>query len=305
LNITTDKIIIDSKMMQDALDVSIPENLIFDDLGLVWMRHTSRLLTFLDRGEFIDEAVSNSHIAAAFVTRDIERAISGSSIYPILVDDPRWYYYTLMNYCAKKRRKSVPTSIHESTIVHPTAHISPTNVKIGKRCVVEPNVTILDDVEMGDDCVIRAGAVLGINGFEMKRTTRGILSVEHDGKVIIGNRVEIGPNNTIIKGFHQRNTIIGDDTKYDALVHFAHGAQIGKRGLIAANAMIAGSATIGDDVWIAPSTAISSYVTIGDHAFITIGSVVVKDVPPFGKVTGNFAIPHSRFIANLKKSVAE
>lgn len=48
---------------------------------------------------------------------------------------------------------------------------------------------------------IRAGAIIGVDGFEHKKTTRGLLSVIHDGEVIINERAEVGPNNTIIKGF--------------------------------------------------------------------------------------------------------
>jgi UDP-3-O-[3-hydroxymyristoyl] glucosamine N-acyltransferase len=296
---------IDAKLLQDTLGISIPAGMVFDDLGLVSMQHALRLITFIDRREFINEAINNPNIVAAFVTTEMKEYLVDSTMFPILVDEPRWYYYTLFNHLVKMLRKDIPTEIDTSAIVHPTAFVASINVKIGKNCLIEPNVTILDSVEIGDDCIVRAGAVLGINGFEMKRTSRGILMVEHDGKVIIGNKIEIGPNNTIIKGFHYRHTIIGDDTKFDALIHFAHCAQIGKRCRIAAQAMIAGSATIGDDVWIGPNASVSSGVTIGDNAFITLGSVVVKNVPSFSKVTGNFAIPHDKFIANLKKSIAE
>jgi UDP-3-O-[3-hydroxymyristoyl] glucosamine N-acyltransferase len=296
---------IDSKILLDALGILIPADMFFDDLGWISMRHLPRLITFLDKKEFIDEALNNPNIAAAFVTAELKEFLSGSAIYPLVVDDPRWYYYTLFNYLAKKGRRIVPANIDASAIIHSTAFVAQQNVIIGKNCIIEPNVTILDGVEIGEDCVVRAGAVLGISGFEMKRTSHGILPVEHDGTVIIGNQVEIGPNNTIIKGFHNRHTVIGNETKFDALVHFAHGAKIGKRSLIAAHAMIAGSATIGDDVWIGPSASVSSGVCIGNNAFITLGSVVVKNVPPFGKVSGNFAIPHKKFIENLIKSVTE
>jgi UDP-3-O-[3-hydroxymyristoyl] glucosamine N-acyltransferase len=69
--------------------------------------------------------------------------------------------------------------------------------------------------------------------------------------------------------------------------------------------LIAGSATIGDDVWIVPNASVSSGIIIGDNAFITIGSVVVKNVPSSSKVSGNFAIPHNKFIENLKRIVSE
>lgn len=45
--------------------------------------------------------------------------------------------------------------------------------------------------------------------------------------------------------------------------------------------------TIGDDVWIGANSCIKAGVTIGDGAIIGMGSVVVKDVPPFAIVAGN------------------
>jgi len=294
---------IDLAIIRDALGILIPDGMAFDDLGLVSMQHARRLITFLDRGEFINEALNNGNIAAAFVTPDLINALAGSSIYPILVDDPRWYYYTLHNHLAKMQAIDVPTQIDASAIVHSTAYISPKNVQIGRNCIIEPNVTILDGAEIDECCIVRAGAVLGISDLEVKRTSRGILEVEHDGKLVIGNRVLIGANTVVPKGFHFRHTIIGDDTKFGSLVHCAHGAQIGKRCIIAPLALIGGGVSIGDDVWIGASAAISNQVTIGSGASITIGSVVTKDVAIKQRVTGNFAIPHEIFLRRLKESL--
>ena len=81
---------------------------------------------------------------------------------------------------------------------------------------------ILGSAIIGENCIIRAGAIIGASGFEHKRTSKGILSVMHDGRVRIANEVEIGADTNIAKGFYGRDTIIGDQTKIDALVHVAH-----------------------------------------------------------------------------------
>ena len=44
---------------------------------------------------------------------------------------------------------------------------------------------------------------------------------------------------------------------------------------------------IGDCVWLGSDVTISGNVTIGEGAIVAIGSVVVKDVPPFAVVGGN------------------
>lgn len=48
-----------------------------------------------------------------------------------------------------------------------------------------------------------------------------------------------------------------------------------------------GDVNIGNDVWIGRQAIIRGGVTIGDGAIIGLGSVVVKDVPPYAIVGGN------------------
>lgn len=49
--------------------------------------------------------------------------------------------------------------------------------------------------------------------------------------------------------------------------------------MIAANAMIGGSAVLGEDVWIAPSVTVRDGLSIGDKSFIGLGAVLTKNVP--------------------------
>lgn len=259
------------------------------------------MLSFIDDAKYVGLVNSNESIAAIFVTKDIERELR-SGIDKIVVDDPRWCFFSLVNYLAnsKKRERS---KISNKAVIAEGATIAPFGVVIEDNVVVEPGVIVMQDVTIREGVVVRAGAVLGVDGFEHKKTSKGLLTVVHDGELVVERNAEIGPNNTIIKGFSYRATIVGEDTKLDALVHYAHGVQSGKRCLIAANAMIAGHVTLGDDVWVGPSASISNRINVGDGAFITIGSVVVRDVGNGQKVTGNFAIPHATFIRNLKNQV--
>jgi UDP-3-O-[3-hydroxymyristoyl] glucosamine N-acyltransferase len=279
-----------------CLDSLMVETLAFSNSTLP---HT---LTFLDDQKFLAEINNNSNIAVVITTKALAEFIqSGKHI--LISEDPRFDFYTLLNKVGRSRYKQWNSIISGTATIHETAFVSPFNVIIGNNTLIEPNVTILNDVEIGDHCIVRSGSVIGAEGFEHKRTSKGILSVYHDGKVIIGNNVHIGALNAISKGFSFRNTIIGDDCKTDNLVHIAHAVQIGKRGLFPASCMIAGSVTIEDDVWIGPNASVSSGLTIHKNAYITLGSVVTKNVPEGEKVTGNFAVPHRLFMANLKKTI--
>lgn len=272
-----------------------------DGLGVVGSKTFDSHLSFISDAKYLSEANENECLKAIFTTRELSSELRGD-IVSIEVDDPKWYFFSLVNYLARNKCRE-RTVISESATIHRTVSIAEEGVVIGDNVIIEPHVTIMPDVLIGDGAIIRAGAVLGVDGYEHKRTSKGLLSVAHDGRVLIGQNVEVGVNCNVSKGFAYRDTIIGQGTKLDALVHYAHGAQCGMNCMVVASAMIGGNVTIGNDVWIGPNASISNRISIGDGAFVTLGSVVVKDVSAGDKVTGNFAIPHLRFIRNLKASV--
>ena len=293
---------INNQLLEEVLGLKPSEEIACDNLGLV-AHSEPNMLTFVDDQRFIQEAVDNSNVTALFISEQLASKIESTRIRKIICDDPRYYFYSLWNYLNKAAYQKSPATIHPTANIHPQAFVSDYNVEIGKNVVIEPNATILPDVVIGDDCVIRAGAVLGSEGYEFKRTSRGILSVFHDGKVILGNNVEIGANSCLDKGFHYRDTKIGDSTKIDNLVHISHCVHVGKKCFIIAGSMVSGTVTIKDDVWLGPTSTIAPYVVIENEAFVTIGSVVTQNVNERGWVTGNFAIPHQKFLLNLKRSL--
>ncbi|WP_203363285.1 DapH/DapD/GlmU-related protein [Bacillus sp. REN10] len=294
----------DLTQISNILGIQLPLDVHFDLLGLV-DSNKSNTLTFIDNKRFLHTLVNNKNISAVFVTQELANEVQqkNSSIQLIICEDPRYSFYFLYNHISKKEYKKEYNVIDNTASIHDTVHIAEYNVRIGKNVIIEPNVTILSDVVIKENSIIRAGTIIGSEGFEHKRTTKGILSVFHDGKVIIDSNVEIGANTCIDKGFSFRKTLIGKNTKIDNLVHIAHGVQIGDNCLIAASSMIAGSVTIQNDVWIGPNSSISNNINIGHNSFITIGSVVTRDVSENQQVTGNFAIPHNQFLNNFKKTL--
>lgn len=253
-------------------------------------------ISFIDDIAFLDELNDNQNINVVFSTKRIAEKVSKKTV--LICQDPRFVFYSLYNKINDDYYQKSPNQIDKSAILHPNSFVEDYNVKIGKRSVIGPNVTILSDVEIGDECIVQAGSVLGTEGFEFKRTSQGVLSVKHFGKVIIGNRVEIGANSTIDKGFTFRNTILGNDTKLDNHVHVAHAAQIGRGCFLTASSVVAGSCRIDDNVWLGPNSTISNQIVINEKASVSIGSVVTKNIKANRKVTGNFAIDHFKFLKN-------
>lgn len=258
------------------------------------------MLSFMDTEKFIKQMLENKNIKATFVTKNLSYYFDESNIITIICEDPRYYFYKLKNHLAKQNYTKMPSKIASTAIIHPKAYVCQYNVEIGENTIIEPNVNILADVCIGDNCIIRAGSVLGSEGFEYKKTSKGILPIFHDGKVILGDRVEIGANTCIDKGFKNYSTKIGNDVKIDNLCYIAHSTTIDENCLICSCCSINGSVHIGKDTWIGPNSTISNQINVEKNAFISIGSVVTKNVFSNQIVSGNFAIEHSKFLNFLK-----
>jgi len=197
-----------------------------------------------------------------------------------------------LTYAAKIRPAHILTQNPKLDFAMAFAHFFPPEdtemdlgVNVGERCLIDTSARV-NNVMIGNGCVIKANTVIGQKGFSFIPDADGVpFPMPHKGRVIIGDNVEIGACNTIARGVLD-DTVIGDNVKTDDQVHIAHNCRIGENTMITAGTVIAGSVTIGKNVWIAPNCTILNHVTIGDGAFVCIGSVVGKDVKPNTKVFG-------------------
>jgi UDP-3-O-[3-hydroxymyristoyl] glucosamine N-acyltransferase len=177
----------------------------------------------------------------------------------------------------------------ESTILQPI-RIGPYSIvgkcSIGEGTIISAHVYIHSNTRIGRNVVIDTGTVIGGEGFGFERNESGILErFPHIGGVDIGSDVEIGANSCIDRGT-LGNTIIGEGTKINNLVHIAHNAKIGQHVVIAAQVNISGSTTIDDYAWIGPGATLRDGIRVGAHSTIGMGSVVVGDVAPGTTVYG-------------------
>jgi UDP-3-O-[3-hydroxymyristoyl] glucosamine N-acyltransferase len=176
-------------------------------------------------------------------------------------------------------------------------------VVLGDNCHLYPSVSLYSGCELGARVVLHAGVRLGSDGFGFTNGSAGHRKIRHVGRVLVGDDVEIGANSCVNRG-SIGNTIIGDGTKIDNLVHIAHNVRIGKRCLILASAAIAGSARIEDDVVLAGQVGVAGHLTIGRGARIAAQAGVIRDVPAGETWSGFPARPHLdqlRGAANVAK----
>lgn len=161
------------------------------------------------------------------------------------------------------------------------------------------NHSLIEDRVKGSPMEIGAYSTIGGHGFGFHACAphlddhrpatidqRHLQRFPHIGGVSIGEGVEIGSNTCIDRGAIG-DTVIGDHTKIDNLVHIAHNVRIGQRCQIVAGAVIGGSAVIGDDVFIGIGAHVRNKVRIGNGATIGQGANVVCDVPPGETWIGN------------------
>ncbi|MDZ7627987.1 MAG: UDP-3-O-(3-hydroxymyristoyl)glucosamine N-acyltransferase [Parvularculaceae bacterium] len=162
------------------------------------------------------------------------------------------------------------SSVGSNTVIGP-------GVILGERAVVGPNAVITCAI-VGDDCRIGAGAVIGGPGFGFAAGPSGISRVPQLGRVVLGDRVEIGANTTIDRGAIG-DTVVGAGTKLDNLVQIGHNVRIGRDCLLAAQVGIAGSTVIGDRVMFGGQAGIADHLTIGDDARLAARAGLMHDVP--------------------------
>src|SRR3990170_3343023 len=135
------------------------------------------------------------------------------------------------------------------------------HVVMGERCVA------------GNDCLFHPGAVIGSDGFGFTKDGEHWQKVPQLGRVVIGDKVEVGANTTIDRGA-LNDTVIGDGVKLDNQIQIAHNVRIGENTAIAACVGIAGSTTIGKRCTLAGQVGVVGHIEITDDVHITGATVV-------------------------------
>jgi UDP-N-acetylglucosamine acyltransferase len=189
-------------------------------------------------------------------------------------------------------------------LIHPTAEVDPgarlaDGVQVGAWSIVGAGVEIGEHTRVGPHVVIQGPTRIGKNNRIYQFNSIG--DVPQDKKFTgEDSRLEIGDGNVIREyGSFNRGTQggggvtrIGDDNWIMAYVHVAHDCRIGNHTTLANGATLAGHVSIGDHVTFGAFTLVHQFCAIGEYSFSAMGTVILKDVPPFVTVSGNSARPH-------------
>jgi UDP-3-O-[3-hydroxymyristoyl] glucosamine N-acyltransferase len=195
--------------------------------------------------------------------------------------------------------------IGEGVYLDAGASIGP-GCRIGARTRIGANVS-LRCTDIGADCNILAGAVIGEAGFGVAVSSEGLIDVPHLGGVVLGDRVTIGVNSAVDRGVFG-NTSIGDDCKIDNICHIAHNVQIARNLVMPGFSGVAGSSIIEENVMFGGHVGVSDHLVVGAGAKVASNSAVMSNVPAGVTYSGAPAQPiqnHMREIAEIRKIVRD
>jgi UDP-N-acetylglucosamine acyltransferase len=189
-------------------------------------------------------------------------------------------------------------SVHPTAIVDRRARLD-SDVEVGPYAVIGAEVEIAAGCRIGPHTVIAGATRLGPNCRVWQFASIGDAPQDkkYGGEP---TRLEIGAGNTIRefctlnRGTAQGGgvTSIGDDNWIMAYVHIAHDCRIGNRTIFANNAQLAGHVAVGDDAILGGFTVVHQFCRIGAHSITGMGTIVLQDIPPYVKASGNPAKPY-------------
>ncbi|AYN27468.1 UDP-3-O-(3-hydroxymyristoyl)glucosamine N-acyltransferase [Buttiauxella sp. 3AFRM03] len=151
------------------------------------------------------------------------------------------------------------------------------NTNIGAGTRLWANVSIYHEIQIGEQCLVQSGTVIGSDGFGYANDRGNWVKIPQLGRVIIGDRVEIGACTTIDRGALD-DTIIGNGVIIDNQCQIAHNVVIGDNTAVAGGVIMAGSLKIGRYCMIGGASVINGHMEICDKVTVTGMGMVMRPI---------------------------
>jgi len=285
-------------------------------------------LIFVDSPEFVEQAIKSS--PAAIVTpAKLTDSFSSLSATAIMVSNNVRLAQALIRqaYADYDHRDTEWPAIHPAATIHQSASIAEDaiigpgvvigrNVKIGsgsiikansvleqdavvgENCILHPNVVVSHACELGNRVMLKSGCVIGMEGFGFAQDDKGRSHrIPQTGKVVIEDDVVMGSQCNVDRATWGE-TRIRAGSKFDALVHIAHNADIGEDCIIVAQTGVAGSSTLGKRVIVSGQCAITDHVKITDDVTLVQRAGVINNIDEPGVYAGTPVQPVKDYFRN-------
>lgn len=258
---------------------------------------------------YIEKNFSNSlsilgqidKVTAIITTEELYPTYSNLPIGIALCDYPKFVFLQIFN-ATSSNTYNFDSIIPPNCLIDANAYISPKGVRLGDNVRIESGVVVYPGVEIGENSIIKRGAIIGNDDFEnCTNSDNTIVTTVHQGSLIIGNNVTIGEYCIIDKAlFSWDVTRVGNYSYIGRGSDIAHGCKIGCHSILISYVRVLGNTRIGNYVKIGVGAILSNRINVGSKTVVSLGSVVNKDVEEGTHVTGYLAIPHEEYIAFIK-----
>ncbi|ATQ42844.1 UDP-3-O-(3-hydroxymyristoyl)glucosamine N-acyltransferase [Caulobacter mirabilis] len=254
------------------------------------------------------EALRTTGAGAVFVSAALADQVPATSI-AVVVDRPQaaWARAAAALHRPRMHEAGAP-AVHPSAELEDGVLLSPNvvigaGVKIGRGTRIAPGAVIGPGVAIGRDCEIGAnasigfaligdrvrlyaGARIGEAGFGAVAGEAGVADIPQLGRAILQDGVTIGANSCVDRGAWE-DTVVGENTKIDNLVHIGHNTRVGRNCVMAAYTGISGSVVIGDGAAFGGRAGVADHVIIGPGARVGAAAGVFREVPA-GETWGGY-----------------
>lgn len=186
-------------------------------------------------------------------------------------------------------------NIHATAVVDPDAKVAD-DVTVGPYCVIEKGVSIGAGTILANNVVIGKNTVIGKNNQFFSHTAVGlipqVLGWDMDaetGGLVIGDGNVFREQVTVHRSMYPDSvTRIGNNNLFMVSVHVGHDCVLEDQIVLTNLVALAGHCHLEDGVWISGLVGVHQFVTIGQWTYVAGHSSVVRDVPPFVMVSGNY-----------------
>jgi UDP-N-acetylglucosamine acyltransferase len=162
-----------------------------------------------------------------------------------------------------------------STSIHPTAIIEE-NVQLGLDCTIQAGAIIRQHSILGDRVTVHPYAVIGGDPQYLKFEHATVSGVRIGADTTVREHVTIN-RSTHAGGF----TEIGENVFLMANAHVAHDSTVGNHAVLANNVMLAGHVAVGAFSFVGGGVGIHQYCRLGESVMVGGNAAITRDVPPF------------------------
>lgn len=197
--------------------------------------------------------------------------------------------------------------IASTAVIDPSAIIAD-DVEIGPFSVIGPNVEIGSGTRIGPHVTIAGPTRIGKNNRIYQFSSIGedpqdMKFHEEETHLEIGDGNVIREFCTINRGTGAGGGItrLGNENWIMAYVHIAHDCIVGNNNIFANGASLAGHVVVEDHAVLGGFTLVTQFCRLGSYSFFAATCHVIKDIPPFIKVSGPVTIPRSINVEGLRR----